>query len=467
VRLTVTDDDGLSASDTLTATLSPANVGPVAVIRGPGQVVAGEQAHFDASESSDDAEITSFVWDVGLSDVAPVEGPTLDYTWEDWGNVALTLTVTDDEGEVDSATADLLVLARPTAVVIAPSEAVTGEEVDFSGTDSFDEDGVISDHSWAFPDDSSTASGVLASHVFSVPGDHEVSLTVTDDDGLTHTVLHKIVVTGPPNACPTAHIGYDAEHPDWFTGVGVALSAAGSTDGDGSVTGWVWDWGDGSEPELGETATHGYTDDGTYVVTLTVADDDGCTFDADDVNTATARTTTEIAVLNRAPVADLEVSPNPADPGATVTFDARGSSDADGTLVSYAINFDDGFATTGNLVDHAYAAPGEYDVSLTVRDDDDATDQVVVTVTVQDEGGGDDYTGTWFLVTETDPGPPVSYTCFGGFGAFDFSQLTVTDLGDTIHRDQLRDRQAGHHGGRLCPAALFYGQQLPARRRGV
>jgi hypothetical protein len=79
-----------------------------------------------------------------------------------------------------------------------------------------------------------------------------------------------ITVAGPANAAPTAR----------FTSAPVGrtldVDASGSTDADGTVASYTWSWGDGTSG-TGRTARHLYTADGSYVVRLTVTDDDGAT----------------------------------------------------------------------------------------------------------------------------------------------------------------------------------------------
>jgi PKD repeat protein len=75
--------------------------------------------------------------------------------------------------------------------------------------------------------------------------------------------------------------------------------------------------------------------------------------------------------------------------GLDCTFDASTSSDPDGTIVTYAWDFGDGSPvddTSGVMAIHTYAAPGSYDVQLTVTDDGSvpANDVIIQQVVVSD-----------------------------------------------------------------------------------
>lgn len=71
-----------------------------------------------------------------------------------------------------------------------------------------------------------------------------------------------------------------------------------------------------------------------------------------------------------------------APPTGAVSFDASASSDADGTIREYHWNFGDGAAARGPNVVHAYSAPGDYLVTLTVIDNDGLVARDTATVSV-------------------------------------------------------------------------------------
>lgn len=81
----------------------------------------------------------------------------------------------------------------PTAAFVSTTNGLTAN-VDGSG--SSDSDGTITGYAWTFGD-GATASGATASHAYAASGTYNVTLTVTDDDGATHSVTNPVTVTAP------------------------------------------------------------------------------------------------------------------------------------------------------------------------------------------------------------------------------------------------------------------------------
>lgn len=85
---------------------------------------------------------------------------------------------------------------------------------------------------------------------------------------------------------------------------------------------------------------------------------------------------------NVPPVARASSTPTAPFVGNTVNFDASGSTDVDGTIVSYLWNFGDGASATGSTASHVFASAGTYTVTFVVTDDKGAVGSAVVVVPV-------------------------------------------------------------------------------------
>jgi CSLREA domain-containing protein len=139
------------------------------------------------------------------------------------------------------------------------------------------------------------------------------------------------------------------------------FNGEGSSDVDGHVVGYAWDFGD-THTSTGETTAHGFAAPGTYTVTLTVTDDGG----------ATGTTSTGVMVVDLPPTAAFTGSCT----GTSCSFDASTSTDPDNSIASYSWDFGDTHTGSGETVNYAYAAGGNYTVTLTVDDGEGGTSSV-------------------------------------------------------------------------------------------
>ena len=124
---------------------------------------------------------------------------------------------------------------------------------------------------------------------------------------------------------------------------------------------------------------------------------------------------------NAAPTASFTASCG----GTACSFDGTGSSDADGSITSYAWTFGDGTSGTGATPGHTYAQPGSYPVGLTVTDDGGATATTSSTVVVQ--GSSIAFHGSSSYRSDTATSLPVPVP--GGTQPGDALLLRVTTSG--------------------------------------
>ncbi|WP_336000912.1 PKD domain-containing protein [Halorientalis halophila] len=367
-RLTVTDDSGAESIDSVTVFVE-GNEAPIASPSASATTVEPDQSiTFDGSGSSDpDGTIESYEWD--FDDGSTATGQQVSHSYAEDGTYDATLTVTDDDGATASGSVSITVQGEDSLIAAAsasPQETMTGDPVTFDGSNSVAENGSIESYEWDFGD-GSTATGQQVTHTYASGGEFTATLTVTDDSGQTAT--DTVTVTVTDNDPPTADASVGSTVVE--VGESVAFQGSNSSDPDGTIESYEWEFGDGATA-TGSYTSHAYSSPGEYTATLTVTDDDGAT---------DSQSVTITVDDNDAPTAVASVSPTEAEPGESFSFDASDSSDPDGSIASYEWDFGDGSTATGQQVSHSYDSEGEFTATLTVTDDDGATATDTVTVT--------------------------------------------------------------------------------------
>lgn len=278
LQLVVTDNSG--ASSTATFMVRVLNRLPTAVISAPSAPVSVqslEELQFGSSGSTD-AETPSsltFYWIFG--DGAAATGPGPKHTYGAAGTYTVILTVVDADDGASSATLSVEVRNRaPTADASANlSEVDSGDPVGFDGSGSQDPDGRIVSWLWEFGD--GQASGDASpTHTYAQSkeggGPYTVRLTVVDNLGARATSTYSLMVN---NRLPTAVADFPTTI---YAGVAAVFKGNGSSDPDGSVLNWTWefeDMGGDTQTAYGPQVGHVFASPQNYTVTLTVRDDSG------------------------------------------------------------------------------------------------------------------------------------------------------------------------------------------------
>jgi PKD repeat protein len=152
------------------------------------------------------------------------------------------------------------------ASIMAP----TGEVFQFDGSTAYDPDGIISVAFWTMSDGTVTG-GQVADHTFITAGSGQWGyITVIDNDGAEdHAKVDVNVNTRPiANAGPSVYADVDED---------VFFDGTLSSDPDGTVVAWDWDYGDGTPHSSLSSPVYAYASSGNYIVTLVVTDNEGLT----------------------------------------------------------------------------------------------------------------------------------------------------------------------------------------------
>ena len=411
VSVTVADDDG--GSDTATLDITVMNVAPTVDAGDDVEVAEGEVLVFNGSftdPSPVDTHVAWVNWGDGQEGWATVDPATrttqANHVYADGPNTyTVTLTVTDDDDGVGSDQMIVTVVNEVPCVEAGPDQEVDeGDVVQFTG--SFDDPAGVNDEDytivWDFDDGSSDSSGTLTpTHIFTDNDVYTVTLTVTDKDGGVGIDQLEVTVN---NVAPVVTPGDDqTENEGDVVTVDATFTDPSIVDTHTATINWDDGTGDEAVPVVQNpgsgslSGTHVYADNRVYTVTVTVTDDDG----------GVGMTYITVTINNVAPVADAGDNWSDVYEGEDIVVDLEpfGLTDA-GTLDTHTATIDWGDDTpieagvvnetpygppgstagmTGEIRGtHTYNADdGEYVVTLTVTDDDGASDSDSMVVVVQ------------------------------------------------------------------------------------
>ena len=327
-----------------------------------------------ANLSSDIEGISAYHWDLGDGNASTAMAVT--HSYSDDGDYLVVLTVTDTHNVSRTASRTIPVANRAPAARYSggPLSGNVTTVFAFNASSSSDMDGTIVNYTW------DTGSGDKrygrdVKWTYSAPGRYEATLTVRDDDGAEAEISFNISVL---NLGPRANFTVEPAAGNVTTAFSFKANAS---DPDGTVTGYCWDFGDGTNSTQAGPA-HTFPDDREYTVSLRVKDDLGAW---------SANFSSKLGISNLPPSAGISAS-DPSEAGISVNFSAIDIEDPDDdiTELAFARDYGDRGKAAGMNASHAFAAAGRYNVTLNVTDDDGASAKTVRSMTITPKAADDD-----------------------------------------------------------------------------
>ncbi len=344
-----------------------------------GNVGAQVTANFTASPTSGCAPLvvyftntttgnaTSWSWDFGNTTTSVLQHPSTSYTSPGTYTVRLTSSGPGGTNTI-TKTAFITVYPPPTvSFTYNNSAGCAPHTVQFTSSVTPNSPGSVT-YYWDFGD-GFNASSANPSHTYNTSGTYSVTLTVTNGNGCSKTVVQTNIITVYPK--PT---GSFYALPTTYCQVPATVSFYSSASGTGSVN-VSWDFGDGSGT-TGNSPTHTYTTPGTYTVKMYMSDSRGC---KDSLVQPAYITAHSSAATFTAPTSICQSSlyvPPPSSPLVSpwfpVSYHLHGSTlpatftntTSGATLAHTYWDFGDGHHDTGGTVSHAFYTAGRDTVRM-------------------------------------------------------------------------------------------------------
>jgi gliding motility-associated-like protein len=356
--LTVKSAGGCASTNTATHTIN-VNQLPTAGFKYDLNCTTREMKFTDTSNGFG-ATITKWTWDFGDgSAISTQQNPV--HTYATAGTYTITLSVETANGckSTIPASKQITIDVSPVADFVLPGNTCLPNATPAFTNATTISDGTIATvtYQWEFGD-GGTSILKDPTHIYTNTGNYVVKLTATSAKGCTNSVTKNYSAIFAAPAAAIANIN------EVCVGGIATFSSAGSTAAGSTVTGWNWDFGDGST-SIQQNPTHTYATAGAYTVTLTVSSAAGCTSAA----------VTKTATVNALPVADFTSTVNCTT--RSVEF-ADASTSAAGTVNKWAWNFGDTKTSTQQNPTNQYASEGSFTVTLSVTTDKGCTSATAV-----------------------------------------------------------------------------------------
>lgn len=407
-QLTVTDNDGATASDRVSVTVAPqpANDPPLAKAGSDITITLPvNSTQLNGGGSSDpDGRITAYAWkQVSGPSTANISSPNASATNAGGlvtGSYVFELKVTDNRNGSATDRVTVTVNKAPNKKPVANagsdrSITLPTNSVQLDGSGSDDPDGSISSYAWIKVSGPPAGGAIASSNSKAtnitglLEGVYVYQLTVADNDKATASDRVTITVHPQPRTNRSPVAVTSADQRIQLPTNQLYINGRSSYDPDGTIAAYAWKQVSG--PSTAAIAHAGWTEtlvgslvQGSYVFELKVTDNDGAT--------ATDRITVTLLAPapagNKAPVATTQGNQVIQSPINYVYATGKASYDPDGSIVSYDWKKISG---AGNVVIEQPNAmetqitglqTGQYQFRLTVTDNKQATNSTTFTVDV-------------------------------------------------------------------------------------
>lgn len=349
VTLVATSGFGCIDSLTGSVTVSPL---PTAAFNAP-DVCEGSVTQLNDASVIGAGSISSWSWSLGDGTTASTQNPQ--HTYANEGVYNVSLIVSSAAGCADTFLQSITIDPMPLADFVT-NDVCEGDTVRFTNNSQLT-NGIISDIDWDFGDGvTSTVNDPI--HYYTSPGTYNVTLRIGSDQACEDVISKTVTVNPKPVADFTANAVCNGDP---------VLLVDQSNVTTGLVTGWYWEFGDGSFSST-QQPSHQYAGPGSYNISLVATTDKGC---SDTLN----RTTT----INDVPQAGFNVG-NSCLGTPSVFNDTTGI--AAGAITSWAWNFGDGTSSISQNPSHTFSTPGTYSVSLVVSNASGCIDTVTRSMNV-------------------------------------------------------------------------------------
>lgn len=360
VRVTVSNDTSGcvdSANDTINVTQLQAGFS-AANTQGCGPL--------DVNFTDESIDAVAYEWFFGTGDYTQQQNPT--YSYFEIGSYDVTHVVADVNGCTDTIIEPSLITVIGSVVNFAVDTTIGCDTLAVSFIDLTTPPNSVSDWLWDFGD-GNTSTQQNPTHIYQDAGSYDVSLTITDLGGCTNTILFEDTVRYIPYPEPAFEVD---------TTIGcMGTPFTFTNNSTGNAVSYLWSFGDG-QTSTEESPVHIYDSEGTYSVTLTAFNPNGCD-----------SSVTAINLINiDHPEADFSAFPTFAFcPPLLVEFTDLSSTDA----VSWFWDFGNGSTSSLQNPSHIYTESGSFSVTLIVTNANGCTDTVYAPDLVNLSGPSGDF----------------------------------------------------------------------------